>query len=382
MVDFYAKGSQTGFLRRFRTMEKVLYQDGPDKIMAQAQAVMQTARHASMRRRFMSASGTRLLPGAFDRLHNATYDGFTSPQIIVLIDARQPEGRMRSLSLFFRNSWQEVPDSSSPSRYMAPKFVQQHKEEQPGHQSDGEGPMMPYLAFGTYVGRAGEKEPSEMLYNDLLTQYTCKNNVIHGTRTLDEFYYHFADDDEFEDDMFHRNGDQVTSKEIHGSVAYRSQYNHHIVTHRPEADRSDDLIVNHIVNRLDKDSDKGKGTSQPKTAHELTEFIVDCCVGFYDLPDDNVWSSATDKSYTVRQIFSDAISKAALKEAQLFNRFTNDKIQKEGEVTDKSNQKRTMTIDDTAYLLCGVKDICDELGILKAVAAHQKMVQDSLLSRQ
>lgn len=55
---------------------------------------------------------------------------------------------------------------------------------------------------------------SKKKYQDLLEDY--KSTVIHGSRTLDEFYYHFSEEQKFQEDMADRNEDQVITKYIDG----------------------------------------------------------------------------------------------------------------------------------------------------------------------
>lgn len=51
-------------------------------------------------------------------------------------------------------------------------------------------------------------------YQKLLDEY--RDHVIHGSRTLDEFFYHFSSEQRFQEDMIRRNLDQVVTKEIDG----------------------------------------------------------------------------------------------------------------------------------------------------------------------
>lgn len=68
---------------------------------------------------------------------------------------------------------------------------------------------MPYITFATQRedGAASEE------YVKLLKCYENKNIVMHGSRTLDEFYNHFDEKDESEEKK-RRNMDQVVTREL------------------------------------------------------------------------------------------------------------------------------------------------------------------------
>src|SRR2546423_3036665 len=65
---------------------------------------------------------------------------------------------------------------------------------------------MAYLTFATHTSEKPRRDPMYKRYRQLLDAYEGK--VIHGSRTLDEFYYHFLSN------MEDRNADQVVTKWI------------------------------------------------------------------------------------------------------------------------------------------------------------------------
>lgn len=103
----------------------------------------------------------------------------------------------------------------SQSQYDNPSgiYIQHHNSElsenanpdhiEPGFHNGGED-----TAANRSQERAGDKPvPPRELYQGLLKAY--KGDLIHGSRTLDESYYHSLADME---DMNHRNSDQVVTK--------------------------------------------------------------------------------------------------------------------------------------------------------------------------
>lgn len=85
---------------------------------------------------------------------------------------------------------------------------------------------MPYLTFSTEVQDETDKpdrkdEPDGDLerlkkakerYKQLIRQY--RDEVVHGSPTLDEAYYHFTPDGQSDADRRHRNESQVVTKSL------------------------------------------------------------------------------------------------------------------------------------------------------------------------
>lgn len=78
---------------------------------------------------------------------------------------------------------------------------------------------MPYLTLAIHKKNPAHFEPE---YQQLLEDYS--DTVIHGSRTLDEFYYHSCEDENLRRDILTRNEDQVLSKTIHGYVSNLSSW--------------------------------------------------------------------------------------------------------------------------------------------------------------
>ncbi|KAG4275635.1 hypothetical protein FPRO04_14341 [Fusarium proliferatum] len=414
IVDFYAWGERTGFLRRFRSVRDVIYNEGPKKIMLEARE-SQPKVNAAMQQ------GTADLGRDEDPPHSDhlkfrwihlpanNMQWMNDLTLRIFIDDEKPEVDFADFSSFVRKSWHETPDAVSKSRFMKPVCVANgDTESRRGPRTSGpatrrvlpnnqEGQLggystdidvdsrvqdkrghqlalyMPYLTFA----REAQDAKGSPEYTNLLECY--KQNVIHGSRTLDEFFYHFAQDAKLKSEMQRRNGDQVVTREITGptkgleywTILRVDQLWLWVVdektiitssTHR--VDGAEDPVLTRVLNRLSKESDGWGGQSQPDSAYTMARLIVDSCTEFYDLPVEIEYRDREAQKAVVsaRQIFSDAIAKAAIIEANLFENFT------------KPN-KRSHGKQDAAKLLYHVKDIRDELNILKAVATHQRTVE-------
>lgn len=58
----------------------------------------------------------------------------------------------------------------------------------------------------------------------LVSYYTTQNHVVHGPRTLDEYFYHSCRLREAEKTMDERNRDQVLSKTLHDDLCDRDDW--------------------------------------------------------------------------------------------------------------------------------------------------------------
>lgn len=108
------------------------------------------------------------------------------------------------------HSWDQVK-AQSPWRFMKPKCSYRMA---PGNKMTQMALYMPYLNLGIHDALP---TPQRKTYEDLLEDYATK--VIHGSHTLDEFYYHSCEEQEdLRRDVISRNADQVLSKTIHGPI--------------------------------------------------------------------------------------------------------------------------------------------------------------------
>lgn len=167
-------------------------------------------------------------------------------------------------------------------------------------------------------------------------------------------------------------------------------------THR--VDDQQDPVITRILYDLSKKAGRGKGQRQPSTPEELTRFIVNGCVRFFDqtLDISNNQSIGTESPISIRQLYSDSINQAvsprsplcclldyvltmsqSIEEAKLFDSFAKEKLRKEN----RGMRSQAPSVNNTATLLRNVKDIRDELNILKTIATYQDDVQQELGTR-
>lgn len=459
VIDFYAQDGRSGFLRRFRDVKDVIYEDGPKEIMNKARRTMQTAGETY-------EEGDLTLRWIHLPANNLQW--MNDLALRMFFDDGESQEAYEDLRALLRGSWHEVPDASFDSKFMKPscsmrlgakwknkaKSLTSHAApaaaEKPKNEAgylpeavafdglSGESPYvdegaertkraaeaarkaaeeaaaeahrvaaeaaekrkqaednksqialyMPYITFSLQQEHEADERPE---YHQLLRSYEEANVVIHGSRTLDEFYYHFERDEKSEAERQRRNKDQVVTAELNDGVAAGASKSWTILrvdqlwlwvlnekyiitssTHR--MDEADDIVPSTVLNYLSKDPGSERARPQPDSAVAMSKFVVDFCIGFFGhlQADAGPMIKKPEGRRSTRQIFSDAINRASIKEAELFRQFT------ERSGRNKSDPKRLKSIREAADLLRNVKDIRDELNILRLIVSHQKMVQESL----
>ncbi|RYP09134.1 hypothetical protein DL765_008559 [Monosporascus sp. GIB2] len=345
------------------------------------------------------------------------------------------------LSSFLRRSWTEIPDTRSPSRLMKPQCLkakvaipqhpaaratesssreaadpsstspatEQTKESEktgslPKSNKIKDGKNRGFERVALYVAKEDKESEEKTRYQELLDCH--KNETIHGSRTLDEFYYQFnPDKGDNPEDINRRNKDQIVTKELYDDncdnldewILLRvDQLWLWIITpdtlitsttHRQDGRK--DVVYESVFAHLESAEDR------PKSVQELAKFIIDVCIQTYDRVQepkpDKTWHSADAKEMqygetpkgermllTIREIFSNSINKAALKEVELFENFTKDEENNGFHGKGSSTTEPRTSISEPAKLLCKIKDLQDELHILRAVVSHQQDVLKEL----
>ncbi|KAI8723086.1 hypothetical protein NCS52_00163600 [Fusarium sp. LHS14.1] len=300
---------------------------------------------------------------------------------------------------------------------------------------------MPYLYFSTYHQnesgeemtkdqKAGAEDPSDLekkvqaeiqLRQGLFKAY--KKSVIHQPTTLDEFYYQFASDENSVKDQNWRNKDQVVTKYLQGPDIKKQRFwpllrvsqlwvwtidEKWLITSTSCANNNiRDNLVADILEHLRRQVENGSRQFGPTSATEMGRAIVDYCIGTYDRKrrrqtggtttqdqhqastDAAGQSTAEDgkrkEERSIHQIFSDSINEIGRKESRFFSssyRRDNDPGELEtsldAEHTSKKMKGLQKALKKVAKQLCDIKDIRDELNILKSIAAFQHKVQSTM----
>ncbi|KAM5363840.1 hypothetical protein ACJZ2D_011816 [Fusarium nematophilum] len=431
VVQFYKGPGESGTIRRYRPVQQVIYDLGPAHIMK------------------TTISDLRGIISSKSDLSDSMMYLKTEPRFTwVHLPATNVSVALRMLD------WVEVPDRTSSSRTMRPRAMvrlqdkvtdrKRHKDKnkeesksdktkEGGKKKDGGERMkssggrvdgagngvepkedgfvaasaiyMPYFCFSSQCqdetssqGDAKDKNRLQRLleakesYKGLLGAY--ESSAIHGSTTLDEWYYHFADDGESAGDQKYRNKNQVVTKFL--MLWVWTIANKWLITATScSFDDNHDTLVEEILAQLSKQAEYGGSASQPGSVADMSRLIVDYCVGAYErrpTPEGQVSS---------RQVFSNYMNQIGRKETTLFDDFTlrTQSWQQQTESNGEEKPKKHSSTDEAApkpspddeirnaikkaeRLYCDIKDVRDELNILKSAAQYQHIVQMGLSDMQ
>ncbi|KAF0316071.1 alkyl hydroperoxide reductase thiol specific antioxidant mal allergen [Colletotrichum asianum] len=248
----------------FQKVDELVYGDSPIKLTTIDQ-IQQFATGTKT-----STESTRISPpteSAFTWVHLPATNMEWMKDTAVKIMRSQSQNEIsdqEKLSSFLQASWVQIPDKTSPSRFMRPRYVRMQAEDvsvpetnavQSDHAPEDNvgsppGPVpqddkkmkssnslhcpasalyMPFLVVGQYdhekehtqhdgtpeatsFPRPQSMEQPERAFQrqDLFSAY--KTSVLHDSPTLDEHYYHFAEDKDSARDRLDRNETQVITK--------------------------------------------------------------------------------------------------------------------------------------------------------------------------
>ncbi|RSL47701.1 hypothetical protein CEP53_009834 [Fusarium sp. AF-6] len=173
-------------------------------------------------------------------------------------------------------------------------------------------------------------------------------------------------------------------------------------------DGSNGTLVEGILEQLAKEVEAGGSASQPESAVDMCRFVVDYCIGTYErLPKNEEPNPGEPKPQgqgSIRQIFSNTINEIGREEAVLFDKFRKQTKRWRGQIpgerkksteevpspevsSDKTSEALSQdstyrhiraAIKKAEEMYCEIKDIRDELNILKSAAQHQRTVEEGL----
>ncbi|KAK7427617.1 hypothetical protein QQZ08_005892 [Neonectria magnoliae] len=277
-------------------------------------------------------------------------------------------------------------------------------------------------------GDSSKPVPDEIALGQKLFK-AYKNEVIHQPSTLDEFYYHFATDEESRLDQKERNRTQVVTKYLRGQEVqdwvtwpllrvsqlwiWVIEDKWLITSNSCGTGPKGDPLVQEILDDLNKKTKARTHWCGPSSATEMSRLIVDYCINAYDrkrkvvepyrsqtkgtaknnsshpglpedknsLSDDGLRKEERSIRDQEKPLMTERFQKAIKKTTKLLFKST-DAADDQSKDDVKEDQARQLTIEElrkatktTARYLLNVKDIRDELNILKTIAEFQKKVQ-------
>ncbi|KAK1524027.1 uncharacterized protein CCOS01_09114 [Colletotrichum costaricense] len=342
-----------------------------------------------------------------------------------IVEVRQNENEF-SMGTRFRGVYNTIYDekeSFTTIRDAIEQFQKSTKKWVPSTQVSGKGltwvhlpaanmewMMMPFI-LADY--KRHETNNNRRDFQDILNgYYQSRGSVVHDAPTLDEHYYHFAADEESQRDRGHRNKNQVFTK---------YQQEKWLITSASCAEIDNErtiTFINSIVDHLRTQVEDGSRERGPNSAAELSKSIAEYCVGTYDrqqevqksksdkkngnqqnlamdVTKDNVSTDisgsttrheAETSEMSIRQTFSNFINRIGRQEADLYGQFSGyTRTLRQEEETSSSHGNPLTTeeaVKKAAQLLFEIKDVRDELNILRTVAEFQRKVQSRMDGRE
>ncbi|KAI3527918.1 hypothetical protein CABS03_11814 [Colletotrichum abscissum] len=284
-----------------------------------------------------------------------------------IVEVRQNENEF-SMGTRFRGVYNTIYDekeSFTTIRDAIEQFQKSTKKWAPSTQVSGKGftwvhlpaANMPFI-LADY--KRNETNNNREDFQDILNgYYQSRGSVVHDAPTLDEHYYHFAADEESQRDRGHRNKNQVFTKYLQEN---KTEW---LITSASCAEIDNErtiTFINSIVDHLRTQVEDGSRERGPNSAAELSRSIAEYCVGTYDRQQEG------------RQ------------EADLYGQFSGyTRTLRQEEETSSSHGNPLTTeeaVKKAAQLLFEIKDVRDELNILRTVAEFQRKVQSRMDGRE
>ncbi|KAF5642059.1 ankyrin unc44 [Fusarium sp. NRRL 52700] len=442
VVEFYKGKSESAVLKRYRTVKEMIYGDGPTDIMKKAMEDLERMR-AEKKVPISDILNARNEPKfVWVHLPSTNMDWMNDLLMGIMHSNGYKAPEYYELKSFFQDSWIQVPDGEVPSRIMKPRSLTRpikspgpeesaqkasmRKEltqeisdterpapednitdtERPQKISEAAKPLqataiyMPYFCFSrscsedihprssqTPEGYSDSDNQNLKNYRDLLRNY--ENSAIHRSPTLDEWYYHFVEGGEAEDDRVKRNRGQVVTRFLKNHLESKDN--------AKEEDVSKD-------NKTQQGNQDVKGGApqreKPWTLLRVNQiWIWVVANSSYERKPDE------DAKMSIGQIFSNYMNKIGRDETNLFNILCQwaSKERKPQEVTknqpltwssstNQNTRKGTSmalppvwtaeamrdSFQRTEMLFRDIKDVRDELNILRSVIRFQGTVQKGL----
>ncbi|KAF4454415.1 1-alkyl-2-acetylglycerophosphocholine esterase [Fusarium austroafricanum] len=277
---------------------------------------------------------------------------------------------------------------------------------------------MPYLCFSTqHEGDDNDQRSFDNPYTSTVMTFhqtvrqrrerlkeAYSTSAIHEFLTLDEWYYRFETEED-QAERQHRNKTQIITKSLNRRGIQTDKWRllrvnqlwvwildekWLITATNDPIDDDEDTLCEGVLGHLDKLVKARGSASQPGTPKALSRLIVDYCIGCYDRrPKEQNAVSRSGGSHcnrecvSIREIFSNEINKLGRERTELIDIFGSQPGAKHSR-----KQRPPLTaseLEETSWksesLSCDIKDVQDELNMLKSVVNHQNAVLEKLVSR-
>ncbi|KAI0380798.1 hypothetical protein F5Y04DRAFT_289242 [Hypomontagnella monticulosa] len=436
IARFYKAKHVSVTVRRTRNLNDTIYDEGPTGIMSTAVSDLKNTMKKSFETKDGNPKSTRLRDMYDDNNLKFTHVHLPATNIEwmkdlllrIIVDERMGDGAAsyHEVSSFLQSTWFEIPDRTSKSRFMRPKFAErtqfissskrrdgglltkrseeksgmvvndlqpeeaEGKESRQDHFIPSSALYMPFLSFATQTddpdGASGKLGQNS---RELMEAY--EGLVVHSSATLDEAYYHFEPEDEqAQQDRKRRNSSQVVTKQLRNNDQGRSwpllrvnqmwiwtignKWVISAVSH-PVDDIEQpwhEGFTNHSIEQIEA----GGSRYQPESTRDMMKMIVDYCIGSYERGRSyqEPGHQGLGTSLSIRQLFSNHINSIGRNESNLFEKVRN--LDKEN--TPGREIKFVEATTEAETLFSEIKSVRDELNIIRSIGSYQAIVQRKL----
>ncbi|KXH60791.1 hypothetical protein CNYM01_04327 [Colletotrichum nymphaeae SA-01] len=230
---------------------------------------------------------------------------------------------------------------------------------------------MPHLCFSVNLDEVqGETLEKKTRYERLLAKYGQTDSPVHGSPTLDEWYYQFTkNDNTTEKERLHRNNGQVVTRFLKETRRLGPTESELRILRVNQIWIWTIKNMDELLDRLSKQTEYGGRNSQPKSADEMRRLIVEYCIGSYEKSsiETDPSNNQEKQKLSISQIYSNYLNRIGRKETSISEALLKD-------------PGSSLQFENAYDLYIDVKDVRDELNILKSVAQHQEVVERGFIN--
>ncbi|CVL08526.1 uncharacterized protein FPRN_13198 [Fusarium proliferatum] len=276
---------------------------------------------------------------------------------------------------------------------------------------------MPYLDYSAHCRHWDTESPdlqqAYQHYEELLKSYQGNDKPQHGSPTLDEWNEsqvvskYLQESPKVKDSSGTKDRNQWTVVRVNQPWIWTISTDWIITATSLPFTSSPDTLVEEILNQLDKQAEYGSSRAQPESTSDLVPVIIDHCIGLYEKRPNDAGRISIGQTFShyingITTLFDRfrALSsgehrrkKAKDKKDSHFRTVDSKQAHNEHitvpapataistngqpiETTELSRSPDTSAaIQQAKNLYCDIKDVRDELSILRSVAQYQQIVQ-------
>ncbi|KAI1374415.1 hypothetical protein F4677DRAFT_166876 [Hypoxylon crocopeplum] len=304
--------------------------------------------------------------------------------VITYLSKQEDQDQIKDAIRFFQQSWHELPENDVEGKCMSPKCLRKSPSIDGAERQLAL--YMPYITFGYSNANDRDKE--------LIEYYEASESIVHKSRTLDEYFHGSTPETK------NRDLDQVVSRWIRDRKENRDSSDILRVDQlwlwvlddktivscgTQRAGDGSDPIFEGVLDRLAETQKMLDNETMPSSADGLVKFIASFYVNIFDNLSLNFpVGSGGSQQASLYEMFAGSIERNNEIERHLRKDFGVQMQMGEGQsrvkVTDPRKETESLhdSIVKTLDILMDIRDIRDELNIIRSVTQTQKVIWSQL----